>query len=91
MAYRLPEGFPNRLSDKEAEEAAEAIMGEYRHLYGDKVGDWLPELKLALVALVMADLSRRQLVRGGRLAFVSLLVGIGAMVVAVISLFVAYG
>jgi hypothetical protein len=89
MPYQLPEGFPRKLSDKQAQAAADAIMAEYRRIYGDKVEKWLPELKLALVSLVLSDLSRRQLVRGGWIALASLLVGCTAMVVAVVTLIVA--
>jgi hypothetical protein len=89
MPYYLPDGFPHNLSDKEAEKALTSLVDVLQERYGDEVGGWLPELQLALVAVSLSDQSRRQLIKGGRIAFASLLVALAAVVVAVVAVIVS--
>jgi len=80
--YQLPEGFPDELSDAELLQATRGLIGAMRARYGAGVGEWLPELQLALLTLATTDRSRRQLVTAGRIAWLSLVVSLAAVLVA---------
>ena len=82
--YQLPDGFPHKLTDDELDEALDSLLVAVRTRYGDAVGGWLPELQLALVTAALNEHTRRELDRGSRIAFASLLVGGLALVVAVV-------
>jgi hypothetical protein len=86
VAYVLPEGFPNRLSDEELDTAVAELTAAATKITRTRV---LPELQLALVTAALSEQSRRELASSSRIARVSLAVAALALAVAVIALFLA--
>ena len=89
MAYKLPDGFPDKLSDEDLAQAVEDLRTALLERYSDDVGTWLPELQLALITTALTEQSRRQLRTGSLIALASLVVAGAALLVAIITLLVA--
>jgi hypothetical protein len=89
VRYRLPDGFPNHLSEKELDNVLTQMSIALRQNYGDAVGKWLPELQLAILNTALSELARRELATSGKIAYRSLIVAGLALLVAIITLIVA--
>ncbi|HEX2432772.1 MAG TPA: hypothetical protein VHI55_02375, partial [Gaiellaceae bacterium] len=58
--YRLPDEFPDRLSDEQVGEVIHAVAVAIRTRTDPDLSKWLPELKIAVLQAALLEQSRRQ-------------------------------